>query len=202
LLRRHRLHAVGVAASLLDAMESLQGHLLVASPELRDPNFFHAVVLLVRHNDDGALGVILNRPSKTTIKEVWSELSDSPCESQLPLHLGGTVAGPLIALHADLASSEFEVAPGLCFSADPDAIQRLVSEPAEPLKLYVGYAGWSPGQLEVELEQGSWRTLAAAAGHVFPGHDHLWEHVMRQISGATIIDALRIKHVPADPTMN
>jgi putative transcriptional regulator len=196
------LHVLSVLANVLDAMSTLQGHLLVASPELRDPNFFRTVVLLVRHNDEGALGVILTRPSKTSIQEVWKELSQDPCDSDLTLHLGGPVAGPLIALHAEMSLSEIEIVPGVCFSADQDAVVRLVSQHADPLKLYIGYAGWGAGQLEAEMEHGSWRTTPATADHVFPGDEHLWERVLRQITGAAIIEALRIKHVPEDPSLN
>ena len=74
-------------------MKSLQGHLLVASPKLVDPNFFHTVVLLVQHNQEGALGLVLNRPLQTTVQEMWQEVGESQCEVDQPLHQGGPCEG-------------------------------------------------------------------------------------------------------------
>lgn len=184
-------------------MSSLQGHLLVAAPELRDPNFHRAVVLMVRHDaEEGALGVILNRPSRTPVREVWKEVSESPCQSDACLHLGGPVAGPLMAVHGDAELSEIEVAPGVYFCADLESLQRLLSLDDQPMKLFVGYAGWSPGQLEAEIEQGSWRAAPADAGQVFDSGDMLWERLLRQIAGQAMVELLGIKHVPQDPMMN
>ena len=76
-------------------MAFIQGHLLVASPKLGDPNFFRAVVLLVRHNEEGAFGVVLNRPSNTLLKEVWSNVSETPCTTEAVIHHGGPCPGPL-----------------------------------------------------------------------------------------------------------
>ncbi len=182
---------------------SLQGCLLVATPDLRDPNFHHSVVLMVRHTaDEGALGVILNRPSSTSVREVWKEVSQAPCESDTRLHLGGPVAGPLMALHGQPFESEIEVLPGLHFCADLESLQKLLSLNEQPLKLFVGYAGWSPGQLEAELEQGSWRVGPATLEQVFDNSDSLWEQSLRQIAGAQMVELLGIKHVPPDPMMN
>ncbi|MGE0607239.1 MAG: YqgE/AlgH family protein [Pirellulales bacterium] len=182
---------------------SLQGYLLVAAPELRDPNFHRAVVLMVRHDqEEGALGVILNRPSGTSVQEVWKEVSQTPCESTARLHLGGPVAGPLMALHGQPFESEMEVLPGLHFSADLESLQKLLTLDEQPLKLFVGYAGWSPGQLEAELQQGSWRVGPASLEQVFDQGDSLWEQSLRQIAGAQMVELLGIKHVPPDPTMN
>lgn len=184
-------------------MSNLQGHLLVAAPELRDPNFHRAVVLMVRHNDeDGALGVILNRPSRTPVREVWKEVSESPCQSDACLYLGGPVAGPLMAVHGQMDLSEIEVVPGVHFCAELESLQRLLSLDEEPLRLFVGYAGWSPGQLEAEMEQGSWRATPANSEQVFDNGDMLWERVLRQIAGQAMVELLGIKHVPHDPMMN
>src|SRR5688572_10558721 len=99
-------------------MESLQGRLLVASPKLRDPNFARSVVLLIRHGDDGALGLILNRPLETSFRELWSNVSETPCKHKGSLYLGGPVKGPLMAIHRRKSLSEFEVIGGVHFCAE------------------------------------------------------------------------------------
>ena len=79
-------------------MESLQSHLLIAAADLSEP-FAHSVVLLVRHNDEGALGLILNRRTNASLKETWARLSEVPCHRNEALYLGGPCEGPLVALH-------------------------------------------------------------------------------------------------------
>src|SRR5690606_1584174 len=132
------------------------GHFLIASHELRDPNFFHTVVLIVRHNEDGALGLVLNRPTKAQIKEVWRQVSDTPCCTDERLHVGGPVEGLLMALHCQPLLADLEIIPGVYYSADPDQLKELVQQTEGPLRFFVGYAGWSAGQLERELREGSW----------------------------------------------
>ena len=183
-------------------MNSLQGHFLVASPELQDPNFRQTVVLIVRHSDDGALGLILNRPTTTTIKEAWEQVSDSTCESDEPLRFGGPCQGLLMAIHADDELSEIEVVDDVCFSAGPDKLEQLVSGIYSPVRFYVGYSGWGAGQLEHELEAGGWLTLPASAQYVFGDDDNLWERISRDIAAQRVIAVLKIKHIPPDPSLN
>ena len=77
-------------------MESLEGQLLVATPQLMDPNFARTLVLLIQHTDEGALGVVVNRPLGKTIQELWREVGSAPCHSRQPIYLGGPVPGPLM----------------------------------------------------------------------------------------------------------
>jgi len=183
-------------------MKSLQGHLLIATPALVDPNFFHSVVLLVQHSEEGALGVILNRPSKTTIRRAWEEVRSTPCAHDAPLHLGGPCQGPLMAVHGDASFSEAEVAPEAFFSADPETLEQLVALPDIQIKFFIGYAGWGAGQLEQELEVGSWEILPAGAKHIFGPTTSLWEESHREVAGRRLFSAMRIKHVPEDPRLN
>jgi putative transcriptional regulator len=183
-------------------MQPLQGHLLVAAARLLDPNFGRSVVLMIQHSSEGALGLILNRPTKAKIKDIWSQISDTSCESDAVVHLGGPVEGPLMALHQHVPASDDEVVPGVYFTPESAKIQQLVHETELPIKFFVGYAGWGAGQLEAEMDEGSWLTLPARAEHVFEGGDDLWEKVFRQISGSSLVKALRIKHVPPDPRLN
>src|ERR1700712_1699875 len=103
-------------------MKSLQGHFLIASPHLSDSNFYKAVVLMVRHDEEGALGLILNRPTENTIAEVWKLVSEDEIECPLPIFLGGPVAGPLVALHRLKSAAEAEVLPGIYFAAHKEKL--------------------------------------------------------------------------------
>ena len=191
-------------------MKSFKGHLLVATPELLDPNFFKSVVLIVQHDEDGALGLILNRPTQTSIAEAWAQVSDVPSRLDEPLHLGGPCQGVLMALHTQADVSQVQVLPGIAgsghscpgagvyFSSEEDAINWLVQQQQDgPVKLFLGYSGWGAGQLESELETGSWSTLPASYDHVFGDAEEQWQHVQRQIA----LQGLPAKVVPKDPRM-
>ena len=128
-------------------MKSLQGQLLVATPRLGDENFFRAVVLMVEHTDDGALGVVLNRVAQQPVKELWAEVSEVPCESQRKINLGGPVSGPLLALHTNSEWSELEILSGVYLAAQKDFLDQLVQQEGYRWRIYLGHAGWGGGQL-------------------------------------------------------
>ncbi len=203
-------------------MDSLQGHLLLASEELADPNFAHAVVLLIEHNEQGALGVILNRPTSKTVRELWREVSQVPCESQQPVCLGGPVSGPVMALHTLPALAELEIVAGVYFAAKKQNLDELVSAAAgaesmaenpsiaadteflvkNAFKIFVGHAGWGPGQLEAEIQQHAWYIIPARIEHVFTAADDLWQRLLQALEHLRLGTLLKIKHVPPDPTVN
>lgn len=182
-------------------MNSLQGQLLIASPKLFDPNFFRSVVLLVQHTDAGALGLVLNRPLEMTIANAWEQVSEMPCEATGQLHQGGPCEGPLMVLHTDASIPELPVIPQVFFTTDRDAIQQLVTQNHSKMKFFVGYAGWSPGQLESELDDGGWLMTPAANKHIFEEEEDLWPALMKEISEA-IFANLNPKVIPQDPSMN
>ena len=181
-------------------MDSLQGHLLIAAPQLLDPNFHRSVVLLVEHNTHGALGLILNRPTNTTIASVWSQASETPCRHDLPIHQGGPCEGPLMVLHGHRDLAQVAVCPGVGFTTDRDQVESLVAETYEPIKFFYGHSGWAAGQLESELEGGSWLTAPAIAEHVFGTTSDLWQQLMRRLTPRvqTIDPAI----MPEDPRLN
>jgi putative transcriptional regulator len=183
-------------------MNSLKGSFLVASPALRDPNFVQTVVLLVHHSEDGAFGVVLNRPTESTIKDLWEKVGQSPCESQRPVHLGGPVTGPLMALHCDASLAEMEIIPGVYFAAQRDHLEKLVQQEEHDFRFFVGHSGWGGGQLENELKEGAWLTTPATPEFVFYGDDDLWRKVKDRIGQSLLNDILRVKHLPDDPSMN
>ena len=184
------------------SMSFIQGHLLVASPKLGDPNFFRAVVLLVRHNEEGAFGVVLNRPSNTLLKEVWSNVSETPCTTDALIHHGGPCPGPLMAVHKEEFLAESEVLPNLYFATDKEKLEHLALKPTESARFYAGYAGWSAGQLEAEMNEGAWFNTPAKAEHAFWDHDDLWDLVCRELSATTRLAGIKLKHEPPDPSMN
>src|ERR1700687_1045703 len=106
---------------------SLEGQFPVASRELLDPNFARAVVLLVQHSEEGAMGLVLNRPTKTTLAEAWKQVSGAEAPLDCLIHLGGPFRGPLMALHRDPALGEMQVLSDLYFCADPENIEKLIS---------------------------------------------------------------------------
>lgn len=176
---------------------------MVASPYLEDPNFVRTVVLLIQHSEEGAFGVVLNRALSKTVQELWADVSEEPCDNDHPIHLGGPVEGPLLALHDREEWGEVEVVPGVYFSAQKDHLEKLVAENEERCLLFVGYSGWGGGQLEGELEQGAWFTTPAKAEYIFNADDvELWKTVARVVGQSMIRDVLHIKHVPEDPTQN
>ena len=183
-------------------MSSLQGQLLIASPKLHDPNFFKAVVLLVQHNDQGALGVILNRPLEAKIEEAWPQVSEAPCNAEGLLHQGGPCPGPLMVLHTDSDASQLEVCPGIYFSTDKESIEQLVGKCAGPLKFFINYSGWGPGQLEGEIEAGGWVTTEAQQDQVFRSDDELWPAVLRLAGRRARLGGIDPKLIPDDPSMN
>jgi putative transcriptional regulator len=183
-------------------MESLEGQLLIASPQLLDPNFVKSVLLMIQHNQEGAFGLVLNRPVGKTVQELWREVGSAPCNSTQPIYLGGPVPGPLMSLHAKPDLAEMEPVPGVFFAAKKHHLDALVLHDDPTCKVFIGHAGWGSGQLESEIDQGAWRTLPATAERVFSTQDDLWELVLRQIGQAVLQDILHIKDVPPDPSVN
>jgi putative transcriptional regulator len=182
-------------------MESLAGHLLIAIPELHDVNFFRTVVILFQHTEEGASGVILNRPSDVTVARVWDEVAKQPSECLDFVNVGGPVEGPLISLHASLALAEAPVLSGVFLSMERDNLNELVSQSEQAFKIFSGYSGWGPGQLESEIEQGGWLTLPASSEHVFDSPEGLWKQVCCQV-GHDILKPHIGNHLPTDPSLN
>jgi putative transcriptional regulator len=183
-------------------MKSLAGQLLVASPQLLDPNFARSLVLLIEHTDEGALGLVVNRPVGKTIQELWREVGSATCHSRQPIYLGGPVPGPLMALHNRPNLAELEPSPGVFFAAKKQHLDALVLDEEPAYKIFLGHAGWGGGQLEAEIEEGAWRTLTAAADQVFSTAQDLWETVFREIGHSLLRSMIGIKDLPPDPTVN
>ena len=183
-------------------MSSLQAHLLVASRSLLDPNFVRSVVFILQHSDQGALGVVLNRPVDKTIKQLWQELGNGQCQVEGAVRLGGPVPGPLMAVHTNQFFSELEIMPGIFFAARKDHLDSLVQHAGDPLRVFVGHSGWGPGQLESELDEGAWMTMPATVEHIFHDGRDLWEAAVRKIGEETLRSVTGLKRIPDDPSVN
>ncbi len=180
-------------------MESLRGHLLIAGPGLLDPNFWRTVVLVGEHSDEGALGVILNRSSETPVEEAAPELAGL-ADDMGRVHLGGPVQPSAVVVLADFVEPQdadalvVESVGFLPAEVDPDELGEL-----RRARVYVGYAGWGPGQLDDELDEGSWIVEPALAADVFTTTpDDLWSAVLRRKGGPFGV----LASMPPDPSRN
>ncbi len=183
-------------------MESLRGHFLIASPHLGDPNFLRTVVFIIQHDEEGAFGLVLNRPLDETVRGVWADAEGEPCECDLPIYLGGPVEGPWIALHDDEDHADDVILPGCCFSARQEQMEALIKNPPEELRIFSGYSGWGSGQLEEELAYGGWLVASALADEVFDDVDEMWDRITRRINLDIITSVVNLKHLPEDPSRN
>ena len=192
----------------LNLMTDLSGHLLIAIPDLGDPNFSKTVVLLFQHSQEGASGLILNRPSDSPVSAVWEKVAGERCDCQDWVLVGGPVQGPLIALHSSIALSETQVLPAgdesslpVYISLERENLDALVRQEKQPFKIFCGYAGWGPGQLESEVEQGGWLTLKANSEHVFNSPDGLWRQVCDDVGKDVLMPLLGRQNL-GDPSLN
>ena len=187
-------------------MESpLKGKVLIASPKLVDPNFARAVVLIVQHDENGAMGLVINRELETTVREAWTQVSSVPYPNDDPLFQGGPCEGPLIVLHQDEARGQMQVRDGIWLSSDADAVKSLVDDGIEPMKFFVGYAGWSPLQLESELAEGSWAVAEIDGSHVLSTPPAVWEGLQNpggRLARPSTRPAIDPKRIPPDPSVN
>ncbi len=180
-------------------MPSLAGHFLIASTQLVDPNFARAVVLILQHDENGAMGVIINRPLGITVKDACAQSAEIECGIERMLHAGGPCEGPLIALHTEADYGERAVMEGLWFTIERPKLERLFEADTQPIKYVANYAGWGLGQLEAEMGEGSWLLLPATVDQTFADEASLWDKLITQATLGRWIDP---KRIPDDPSMN
>jgi putative transcriptional regulator len=168
-------------------MDCLQGRILVASPHLRDPNFYQTAVLVVRHGDDGTLGVVLNRPTEILASEVWKKATNKPCCHHGTLFHGGPCEGPLMVIHRCEAAGQIKVIPGVYFSTEQSDVEWLLGQDSNDSRFFIGSAGWAAGQLEQELQTGSWIVIHATVDHIFCDTGR-WEAVLEKVARMGEID--------------
>jgi len=188
----------------MSELGELKGRLLVATPNLGDPNFERTVVLVLEHSEEGALGVVLNRPSELDLAEPLPEWARAAAHPPV-VFIGGPVAPSAAVCLARLgrygrtegwqALGPDGVVGTLDLDSDPDeAIPRL-----EEIRVFAGNAGWGPDQLESEIAEGGWFVVDAdPADPLSPAPERLWSHVLRRQRGTVALFA----GYPADPSLN
>ncbi len=182
-------------------MESVRGRLLVATPTLLDPNFRQTVLLMLEHHAEGALGVVLNRPSQLTVRNTIDEWAGAVSRPQV-IFVGGPVSpSSVIALASvalDDADQHWSQVIGRIGTVD---LERKPGDVAglDETRIFAGYAAWAPGQLEAELDQDSWFVLDHAGTDPFaPDPDQLWAAVLGRQTGPI----RRLRLYPRNPSDN
>lgn len=182
---------------------AFQGKLLVATPSLLDPNFSRTVVLMLAHGDQGALGLVLNRPTITSVGTPlpeWEDLASGPAV----IFVGGPVSEGTICLarvksEVSVPSSGYLALQGTLGTVDLESDPAFVGPWIEALRIFAGYAGWGPGQLEAEMAEGAWWAVEATDQDVFtPDVPNLWKLVLRRQGGRLALASA----LPPDPTLN
>jgi putative transcriptional regulator len=179
---------------------SCKGRLLVAAPALVDPNFDRTVVLVLEHGPEGALGLVLNRPTDAGLGDAlpdWAPLAPDPSV----VFAGGPVAPDAVIALARAHGDDEGFTPVLddLGSVDLGKDPFELGIPIEAVRVFAGYSGWAPGQLDDEVVAGGWFVVDAAPDDVFSGApDDLWRDVLRRQRGRAALFA----HAPLDPTAN
>jgi putative transcriptional regulator len=191
--------------------DELTGRLLVATPRLLDPNFRRAVIAVLHHEENGATGVVLNRPSDIAVRRVLPEWKTLATPSLL-YHGGpvgpdsavaiGRVGPDVAAVDEPLGWRRLDALPKDIGLVDLDTPTELVAGVFAALRIYVGYAGWGRGQLEAEIDEGSWYVVDTLASDVFvepdAAGDTMWRAVLRRQGGELAL----VSTYPSDPQLN
>jgi putative transcriptional regulator len=181
-------------------MDSLRGQLLIAGATLPDPNFARTVVLICEHNEEGALGLVLNRPGELSVGDAASELGPLAGEDAI-IDIGGPVQPDALLVLAEfddpgLAGMPVTGAVGIV--GDAGGVEDLLDVTGR-VRVFAGYAGWGPGQLDSELERDDWFVAPAGADEIFETDaDELWRRVLERKGGHYAL----VARMPVDPSVN
>jgi putative transcriptional regulator len=176
-----------------DTPRWLGGHFLISDFDLVDPNFHQAVVLMIDHDEDGAFGLVVNRPSPFTLGEVVEGMADVPAAS-IPVYVGGPVQqNALFVLHEEAAGGDAsedaddQIVKGVAFQPATQGLMdwlkgewgELPEAERPAVRMYAGYSGWASGQLEGELSANAWVVLRATREIVFhPDPSNAWREAL------------------------
>ena len=182
-----------------EEMDSLEGKLLIASPALLDPNFKRTVVLVTEHTDEGAAGLVLNRPSESAVAELVPQLEPLVDDGE-QVYVGGPVQPNAVLVLGEFVDPEEAAVPlfgSLGFPAldDPEEMLPVTTR----RRVFAGYAGWGAGQLEDELARDDWIVEPAEADDPFTEvPEELWSDVLRRKGGVYEL----VARMPEDPSVN
>ena len=179
---------------------SLRGQLLIAAPSLTDPNFRKTVVLIAEHNEDGAMGLVLNRKSPALVADAAPQVAELAGEGAR-VFVGGPVDRSSMFVLADFEEPD-EAGSIVLLDVgfvDPQSAAQLGERATRAARVFAGYAGWGPGQLEGELAEDAWIVEEPDDGDIFGADpDGLWARVLRRKGGQYGVMAL----MPDDPGLN
>lgn len=202
------------------------GHLLLATPELVDPNFQQTVIYIVQHDEAGAMGLVLNRPTEMMVAEALVDMDSFDEPPADLIYTGGPVDGPLMALHVghhgnsagkmiEMEGSSAEEQLGedfenntnirkksIILAVEPAELRQLVSEQVQPIRFFGGYAGWGAGQLDAEIQIGSWLATKSDISLVFDRDPRLWMKLLRKIDPTRATLWQNPGLIPSDPSLN
>lgn len=181
-------------------MDDLRGKLLVSHPKLAERSFSRSVVLIAAHDEAGALGLILNRPTALSVGEVAPPVAELPCDGVI--YEGGPVEPDGLVVLADFLPSiedQLEIDGTLGLVRSDNGPPSEVAPHIDRCRVYAGHAGWAPGQLEAEIEEQAWLVTPRAPGDLFGGEaDQLWLRVLERLGGSFAL----LAHPPEDPRAN
>jgi len=182
-------------------MASLRGKLLLAGPALKDPNFDRTVVLITEHTDEGAMGLVLNRPSEARVDEAVPDLAWVG-EPDDVVYVGGPVATSgviVLAEWSDPAQAVVLVEDDLGFVPGDLEDPAVVGAAIRRARVYAGHAGWGPGQLEAELAEEAWIVETPRREELFSAEpETLWAGVLRRMGREFAL----LSTMPPDPSLN
>ena len=179
-------------------MESLVGKLLISSPSLVDPNFRRTVVLMTHHDEEGAVGLVLSRPSELRIADAVPDIGDLPFADEV-VYVGGPVQPEAVVVLVELDEPRDDAEPIVGRVAYMPPGVETWELAAARARVFAGYSGWGPGQLEAELEEPAWIVAAAEPDDVFAHDpDELWRDVLQRKGGMYSL----IATMPFDPSRN
>ena len=179
-------------------MDSVAGYLLVSSPALVDPNFRRTVVLMTHHDEEGAVGLVLSRPSELRVAEAVPDLAELPDADGL-VYVGGPVQPEAVVVLVEIEGESADADPIVGSVAYMRPGADLEELGATRARVFAGYSGWGPGQLEAELEEPSWIVVSAEPDDVFASDpDELWRKVLHRKGGKFSL----IATMPFDPGLN
>lgn len=182
--------------------DSTRHRLLISVPDMGDPNFDQTVVFVIDHEEGGALGVVINRPSESPVSDHIADL-DVELASPPVLFIGGPVSiGGILAIgrrKLDRQPSHVVALSGPLALIEPDALVEGTVEGVEAVRIFTGYSGWAAGQLDGELAAGAWHVVDAMPDDVLCAEpEQLWRRVMRRQGGRLAAHGL----YPEDPSVN
>jgi putative transcriptional regulator len=184
-----------------EQMDSFQGRFLVAARHQLDPNFAKTVILVCGHTKHAAFGVVVSRSREG---DNWAAPRNARLRSagMARLFEGGPVTGPLMALHTGAFAGERQILPGVFFSRREQNVLTLMRRLAHSCRIFTGYVGWGSGQLDFEVQRGTWRVVPATPEQIFEQDSNLWEQLSVQASRLQLQSMFHIRHFPLDPLLN